>query len=58
MEQGRIRLQPLMDDGLITPGLEQYEVIPLGRWFLRNIAWRWTRISPAGPAPPIFSRTV
>jgi len=60
MEDSRIRLQPLVDDGLITPGKERYEVTPLGRWFLRNIAMTLDAYLPrqVAEARPLFSRTV
>jgi oxygen-independent coproporphyrinogen-3 oxidase len=54
------RLQPLVVDGLITQGREGYEVTPLGRWFLRNIAMALDAYLPQQVAEvrPVFSRTV
>jgi oxygen-independent coproporphyrinogen-3 oxidase len=37
-DQSAARLQPLVEDELITAGGEGYEVTSVGRWFLRNIA--------------------
>jgi oxygen-independent coproporphyrinogen III oxidase len=54
------RLQPLVDDGLITAGSDAYEVTPTGRWFLRNIAMTLDAYLPqqVAAARPVFSRTV
>jgi coproporphyrinogen III oxidase-like Fe-S oxidoreductase len=53
------RLQPLLDDGLITGAREGYEVTSLGRWFLRNITMALDAYLPQQDAArPLFSRTV
>jgi len=59
-EQSAARLQPLMDDGLISRSEESYEVTSLGRWFLRNIAMALDAYLPqqVAEAQPVFSRTV
>jgi oxygen-independent coproporphyrinogen-3 oxidase len=60
VEESAARLQPLVDDGLITEGGEGYEVTSLGRWFLRNIAMALDAYLPRqmAEARPVFSRTV
>ena len=59
-DQSAARLQPLVDDGLITRAGERYEVTSLGRWFLRNIAMALDAYLPqqVAEARPVFSRTV
>jgi oxygen-independent coproporphyrinogen III oxidase len=59
-EQSHMRLQPLVNDGLIAAGGDAYEVTPTGRWFLRNIAMTLDAYLPqqVAAARPIFSRTV
>ena len=59
-DQSAARLQPLVEDGLITAAGEGYEVTSLGRWFLRNIAMALDAYLPqqAAAARPVFSRTV
>jgi oxygen-independent coproporphyrinogen-3 oxidase len=59
-DQSAARLQPLVDDGLVAAGRERYEVTPLGRWFLRNIAMALDAYLPqqVAEARPVFSRTV
>ena len=37
-EESHACLQPLVDDGLITSNSDRYEVTPVGRYFIRNIA--------------------
>jgi oxygen-independent coproporphyrinogen-3 oxidase len=60
VEDSRARLRPLVDDGLVTRGAERYEVTPVGRWFLRNIAMALDAYLPrqVAEARPMFSRTV
>jgi len=59
-EESRMRLRPLVDDGLIAAHHDRYEVTPVGRYFLRNIAMALDAYLPsASPAArPVFSRTV
>jgi oxygen-independent coproporphyrinogen-3 oxidase len=60
VEQSHMRLQQLVDDGLIAAGDDAYEVTPTGRWFLRNIAMTLDAYLPrrVEAARPVFSRTV
>jgi oxygen-independent coproporphyrinogen-3 oxidase len=60
VEQSHMRLQPLVNDGLITAASDAYEVTPTGRWFLRNIAMTLDAYLPqqVAAARPVFSRTV
>jgi oxygen-independent coproporphyrinogen-3 oxidase len=60
VERSRARLQPLVDEGLLTSAGERYEVTPLGRWFLRNIAMALDAYLPqqVADARSVFSRTV
>jgi oxygen-independent coproporphyrinogen-3 oxidase len=60
VEQSHLRLQPLVEDGLLTAGSDAYEVTPTGRWFLRNIAMTLDAYLPqqVAAARPVFSRTV
>jgi oxygen-independent coproporphyrinogen-3 oxidase len=59
-EESAARLQPLVDDGLITEAGDGYVVTSLGRWFLRNIAMALDAYLPRqmAEARPVFSRTV
>jgi oxygen-independent coproporphyrinogen-3 oxidase len=59
-EESHARLRPLLDDGLITAHNERYEVTPIGRYFLRNIAMALDVYLPQqlAAARPVFSRTV
>jgi oxygen-independent coproporphyrinogen-3 oxidase len=59
-DQSAARLQPLVEDGLITAATQGYEVTSLGRWFLRNIAMALDAYLPqqAAEARPVLSRTV
>ena len=59
-DQVAARLQPLVNDGLVTAARDRYEVTPLGRWFLRNIAMALDAYLPQqfAEARPVFSRTV
>jgi oxygen-independent coproporphyrinogen-3 oxidase len=59
-DRSAARLQPLVDDGLIVEEEEGYQVTPLGRWFLRNIAMALDAYLPGQVAQdrPVFSRTV
>jgi oxygen-independent coproporphyrinogen III oxidase len=54
------RLRPLVDDGLVAEAGEGYQVTPLGRWFLRNIALALDAYLPRQAARdrPVFSRAV
>jgi oxygen-independent coproporphyrinogen-3 oxidase len=60
VELSHMRLQPLVNDGLIAAGSDAYEVTPTGRWFLRNIAMTLDAYFPeqVAAAQPVFSRTV
>jgi oxygen-independent coproporphyrinogen-3 oxidase len=60
VDESHLRLQPLLDDGLIAAGSGTYEVTPAGRWFLRNIAMTLDAYLPRQVAAsrPVFSRTV
>jgi len=60
VERSHMRLQPLVEDGLIAAGSDTYEVTPTGRWFLRNIAMTLDAYLPqqVAAARPVFSRTV
>jgi oxygen-independent coproporphyrinogen-3 oxidase len=60
VEQSHMRLQPLIQDGLIAPRSDAYEVTAVGRWFLRNIAMTLDAYLPrqVAAARPVFSRTV
>ena len=60
VEESHARLQPLVDDGLILARGLGYEVTPIGRYFLRNIAMALDVYLPQqlAAARPVFSRTV
>jgi oxygen-independent coproporphyrinogen-3 oxidase len=60
VDQIQLRLQPLLEDGLIAAGSDAYAVTPTGRWFLRNIAMTLDAYLPQQGAAyrPVFSRTV
>jgi coproporphyrinogen III oxidase-like Fe-S oxidoreductase len=49
-----------VEDGLITVRLDRYEVTPIGRYFLRNVAMALDAYLPLqlAAARPVFSRTV
>ncbi len=59
-EESHARLRPLVEDGLISAWPDRYEVTPVGRYFLRNIAMALDAYLPQQqPATrPVFSRTV
>jgi oxygen-independent coproporphyrinogen-3 oxidase len=59
-EESHARLRPLVEDGLITPQLDRFEVTPIGRYFLRNVAMALDAYLPQqlAAARPVFSRTV
>jgi oxygen-independent coproporphyrinogen-3 oxidase len=59
-EESHERLQPLVDDGLIAAHRDRYEVTPIGRYFLRNVAMALDANIPRqlSAAGPVFSRTV
>lgn len=59
-QECHVRLQPLVDDGLLAVAGDAYEVTPTGRWFLRNIAMTLDAYLPQQLAAsrPVFSRTV
>jgi oxygen-independent coproporphyrinogen III oxidase len=59
-EESHARLRPLVEDGLIAPRLDRYEVTPIGRYFLRNVAMALDAYLPQqlAEARPVFSRTV
>ncbi|HET7469106.1 MAG TPA: oxygen-independent coproporphyrinogen III oxidase [Gemmatimonadales bacterium] len=54
------RLRPLVDDGLVAESGESYQVTPMGRWFLRNIALALDAYLPRQTAGdrPVFSRAI
>lgn len=60
VDESQMRLQSLVDDGLLSAGSGGYEVTPTGRWFLRNIAMTLDAYLPhqIAAARPVFSRTV
>lgn len=59
-EESSERLQPLVEDGLISAKPDRYEVTPIGRYFLRNIAMALDAYLPEQQpgSRPVFSRTV
>ena len=59
-EEGNARLRPLVDDGLISVESDRYQVTPVGRYFLRNVAMTLDAYLPGqlAMARPVFSRTV
>ena len=59
-DESAARLYPLVEDGLVAQAGEGYQVTPLGRWFLRNIALALDAYLPRQVAEnrPVFSRTV
>jgi oxygen-independent coproporphyrinogen-3 oxidase len=59
-DESAVRLRPLVDDGLVAEAGEGYQVTPLGRWFLRNIALALDAYLPGQAARdrPVFSRAV
>jgi len=59
-EESHLRLRPLVEDGLIAAHHDRYEVTPVGRYFLRNIAMALDAHLQSEPpaARPVFSRTV
>lgn len=59
-KESHARLRPLVEDGLITVRLDRYEVTPIGRYFLRNVAMALDAYLPLqlAAARPVFSRTV
>ena len=59
-DESAARLRPLVDDGLVAEAGEGYQVTPLGRWFLRNIALALDAYLPRQTARdrPVFSRAV
>ena len=59
-EESHERLRPLVEDGLISGEPDRYEVTPVGRYFLRNIAMALDAYLPEHQpgSRPVFSRTV
>jgi oxygen-independent coproporphyrinogen-3 oxidase len=59
-EESHACLRPLVDDGLVTTHNDRYEVTPIGRYFLRNVAMALDVYLPRqlASARPVFSRTV
>jgi oxygen-independent coproporphyrinogen-3 oxidase len=59
-EDGHERLRPLVAEGLLAAHADRYEVTPLGRYFLRNIAMALDAYLPRQRpgTRPRFSRTV
>ena len=59
-EDGHERLRPLVAEGLLAAHADRYEVTPLGRYLLRNIAMALDAYLPRQRpgARPRFSRTV
>jgi coproporphyrinogen III oxidase-like Fe-S oxidoreductase len=55
-----VRLRALVEDGLIAAQPDRYEVTPMGRYFLRNVAMALDAYLPQQPpgTRPVFSRTV
>jgi coproporphyrinogen III oxidase-like Fe-S oxidoreductase len=59
-DESRAHLAPLVDDGLLASLGDRYQVTPMGRYFLRNIAMALdAHLSrQRQDARPLFSRTV
>ena len=59
-EDAHARLRPLVAEGLLAAHADRYEVTPVGRYFLRNVAMALDAYLPQpGPGTrPRFSRTV
>ncbi len=59
-EESHARLRALVEDGLIAAQSDRYEVTPIGRYFLRNVAMALDAYLPQQlpAARPVFSRTV
>jgi oxygen-independent coproporphyrinogen III oxidase len=59
-EDGHARLRPLVAEGLLAAHADRYEVTPVGRYFLRNVAMALDAYLPQQQAGvhPRFSRTV